>query len=120
MRPHEEAYHDQRRHVHGRSHGGGDAERRKWDGPLSGTALNASQALRTAHYTTVQDMVWACSELGTVEQARVAMAGRIAKQALLRRWADFAAGWVREEALKQLEELAANRLSLPEHDQTAA
>ncbi len=54
--------------------GGGIAKRRKWDGPLSGAALTASQALRTARYTTVQDMVRACPELGTMEQARAAMA----------------------------------------------
>ena len=61
-------------------------------------------------------MVRLCPSLGTDEQVRTAMADKVARDLLLRRWADLAAGWAREEALKQLEVLAANRVSLTEHE----
>ncbi len=71
---------------------GGVAKRRTWDGPLSGVALKASQALRAACYITAFDMVRACPSLGTVEQVRAPMADKDTRDHLLCRWADLAAG----------------------------
>ncbi len=78
---------------------GGVASKKTWDGPLSGAALKASQALRTARYTTVRDMVRICPSLGTSEQVDAAIADREDRDSLLRRWADLAATWAREEAI---------------------
>ena len=90
----------------------GPAKRRAWDGPLSGAASEASQALRTARYTAL-DMVRICPSVGTTNEVRAAMADKRAQDQLLRSWADLAAGWARKETLRQLEDLAANRLELP-------
>ncbi len=82
--------------------------------PAPVAALKASQALRTARYSTALGVVQSCFSLGTVEEA--AMADSQARQRLLRSWPDLAAEWAREEVLRQLEHLAANRQELPEQE----
>ncbi len=69
---------------------GGLAERRTWDGPLSGAMLKASQALHATRHTTALVMVRLCPELGTADEVRTAMADRGARDRLLCRWADIA------------------------------
>ncbi len=83
---------------------------------LSRAALKASQALRTVRYSTAMDMVRICPDLGPTDEARTAMADKAARDGLLHRRADKAASWAREEALRQMEELAASRPDLPEHE----
>ncbi len=61
-------------------------------------------------------MARVCPDQGITDEARTAMADGNARARLLQHWADEAAGWAREQAVRSLEDVAANRQELPEQE----
>ncbi len=62
---------------------GGPARLSNLDGLFSGAAMDASRALRTARYTTAQELARPCPELGTNSDVRTAMSDGKARARLL-------------------------------------